>query len=60
MIPKSGAAFSDKIVLEQTEPYPESIRMEQPQALPWVSNSTPASASLAEVPDQTTNWNAWK
>ena len=30
------------------------------QALPYVSNSTLASASLAGMPDQTTNWNAWK
>ena len=30
------------------------------QALPNVSNSTLASASLAGTPDQTTNWNAWK
>ena len=30
------------------------------QALPTVSNSTLDSASLAETPDQTTNWNAWK
>ena len=30
------------------------------QAFPWVSKSTLDSASLADVPDQTTNWKAWK